>query len=966
MTADTQRRRCAAALAVLATLAGTAGLAAVPVHVVQTDLRPLIRAAAASPVQFAVTVPHAASSDRDGSWSSAAGRATWRYAVQVPAAVSLSFHAGGRLPAAATLVVRGTRTTTRYRAADWQRGELWSRIQPGDALQFELSVPEAARAKANLHLISLQVGYRSLGAGVADHPYYRKLLARQAAAAGTASCITNYACEVSAANTPAAGATVALIISNQFQCTGVLLNDVPGDNTPYILTGRHCQTGQLGGSDPYAAGNTTVYWDATTACGATLGSIYDPNVPTQSGALTLVEQQDAWLIQLNANPVVADAQLAGFDVSGGAVLGGYTIHHAAGNDKQYTAWSGPAAAVQKNDEGGSHYLGNFWETVNLLGNIGPGASGSGLFDQNNHLVGTLTLGRSSSDPSGYGACPVSPPAAPNGSNGVADFTSLAAVWNSTADSSSSSGTRTLKSVLDPADTGALVVAGAPFESLDFTTSATNLDTGQSALLSWSVPDATQCTAGEGLSGDGWSGTVPTSGSQSLTEAAGLTVQYRLTCHFANGRSASATVAILWYGAGPYVFIDATSYGAWVTRPVTLSWNSNVSPCSVMGGHLSLGALAASGSATTTESSPGDVTYQVSCGSGIAATSAPITISFVTPSLVFMANAADRRLGETFGLGWLSEADTCTPSGGAPDDGWAANAFSAAQNSYSPRVTTAGTYTYTLQCSSGPLSVQQSVTVKFENDPPYVTAAVSPAAAVFSDSPADYISVSWSSNLSYCDLKTSPDLGLGVDTGKQYPPNPYSYVDSVEVFAPSQSGTYTLSVTCGDYLLTTSVASAPMTVTIAPAPPPTATISLSPGSVSAGQNFSIDWSSTNAATCTESGDGTNLGGLEWGISTAPLGQQADSTVQSGSWTFAITCHSIDPNQPATASAQAVLTVRDVSSPPPSSGGSSGSGSGSGAGGGGGGGGGALGLLELGLFWGLRVLRRRPPAKPTVAG
>jgi len=82
-----------------------------------------------------------------------------------------------------------------------------------------------------------------------------------------------------------------------------------------------------------------------------------------------------------------------------------------------------------------------WRVVNQLGNIGPGASGSALIDQNNHLVGSLTLGRTTSDTSGYGTCPASPPAAPNGSNGVADFTSLAAVWNSTADTTSNTGIR---------------------------------------------------------------------------------------------------------------------------------------------------------------------------------------------------------------------------------------------------------------------------------------------------------------------------------------------------------------------------------------------------------------------------------------------------------------------------------------------------------------------------------------------
>ena len=46
--------------------------AAAPVHIVKSDLRPLIRVGAQSPVQFAVLVPHAVSTTTGGAWSNAA------------------------------------------------------------------------------------------------------------------------------------------------------------------------------------------------------------------------------------------------------------------------------------------------------------------------------------------------------------------------------------------------------------------------------------------------------------------------------------------------------------------------------------------------------------------------------------------------------------------------------------------------------------------------------------------------------------------------------------------------------------------------------------------------------------------------------------------------------------------------------------------------------------------------------
>jgi hypothetical protein len=523
------------------------------VHVLTTSLEPLIRAAASSGVQFAVPVPHAASTDSDGAWTVAGGRATWRYAVQVPTAVSLSFHASDSfLPESATLLVTGAGAATSYSARDLRRGELWSRIHAGDTLELALSVAAADRARVALRIVSLQAGYRAIGPGVDDHPVYKLLVPRAAAAQGHAACVSNYACEVTAGDTPPGSATVALVVENLYQCTGTLINDVPGDGTPYVLTARHCQTGKLGGGNPGAAATVMVYWDGSSECGAPLGSIYDGQLPMQTGARTVVEQQDAWLIELDANPPVADAQFAGFDVSGGAVQGGYTIHHAQGRDKQFVSWFGRAYALTENGALGTSYRSSFLETVNQTGNIAPGSSGSGLFDQNNHLVGSLTLGRSDTDASGYEACPVASPAAPDGANGAADFTSLAAVWSSTADPTSSTGGATLGSALDPAGTGIQIVpsmhvrvvtTGAPpppAPRISF--NPVTVAAGQSFTVVWAASNAANCALSGGIPGGTWGGSVrdvPPSGSATEAGPAGH-YTFGLTCWGADPKAAPVT------------------------------------------------------------------------------------------------------------------------------------------------------------------------------------------------------------------------------------------------------------------------------------------------------------------------------------------------------------------------------------------------------------------------------------------
>jgi lysyl endopeptidase len=307
--------------AVVGFRASLAQSSAPAVDVVQVDLDPLINAAVKDRNRFAVDIPHVIDSSQagTGTWSVTRGVATWHYSVRVPTAVSLSFHAANIfLPPSAQLKVLGGGSTYIYSAKDTNKRQLWSRISKGDSLAMELTVAPKERRSVVLQMASVQAGYRGFGHAVPDHPYYMRLR-QQASAGSTSSCIVNYECDVTAANTAPGQATVALIVGNAFQCSGTLINDVPHDGKPYVLTARHCENGQPGGGYPAAAANVVVYWDATSPCGSALGTLYDPGIVTQQGATTVVEQQDAWLLLLSQPPAASDAYLAGFDATGGAI-----------------------------------------------------------------------------------------------------------------------------------------------------------------------------------------------------------------------------------------------------------------------------------------------------------------------------------------------------------------------------------------------------------------------------------------------------------------------------------------------------------------------------------------------------------------------------------------------------------------------------------------------------------------------
>jgi hypothetical protein len=81
---------------------------------------------------------------------------------------------------------------------------------------------------------------------------------------------------------------------------------------------------------------------------------------------------------------------------------------------------------------------------------------------------------------------------------------------------------------------ALIPPGAP----TLTSSATSVTDGSSLTLTWSSINATSCTAS-----GGWSGTLASSGSQTVTPTAVGTATYDLTCSNSAGTSAASSVSV---------------------------------------------------------------------------------------------------------------------------------------------------------------------------------------------------------------------------------------------------------------------------------------------------------------------------------------------------------------------------------------------------------------------------------------
>jgi len=838
------------------------------------DLAAEIDKVANIPERFAVEVPYSIGVPTHGSWTSSGTTRTWRYEVRVPGATSLSFHAKSVvLPRGSVLSVYGGGTEYRYGPNDIRHGELWSRIARGDTLTFSLTVNAADAGAVVLDVVGLQAGFRGLARGVPNHPHYDAIRRSLKASAAATSCVENYECHVTTDNEGPGQSSVTLVIANLGLCSGVLLNDVPGDGTPYVLTARHCENGNPDGGDPNAALGVTAYFDAVTPCGETLAPIYNAATAAITGAVTMVEQQDAWLIRMEGKLPVTDAYFSGWDATGGVFIGGYTAHYGLGNARQYVGWYAQAYYAQVPGATlGVHFTSTFWDLVNQVGSIAPGASGSAVYDANSRLVGTIVRGAAqSSQPDSSGVCPMVAPAPPSATTATAFATAFSGIFDSTADQQSTTGATTLRSVLDPQGSGVLLLDGK-WSPPQFSASSTTSSTGSLVTLTWSAPGAASCTASGGQSGDGWSGSLRGSGTQTVTEYTSGAVTYGLTCSYSSQQS-SAQVTVNWALAAPAVTIQVTSgTNGFVGSPVQLSWSSTVAPCTASGGSAGdgwAGTLAGRGAATVNETSAGTYTYRLSCGTGSRTASAEVQVTLVAPAATLSANGVTTvNIGTPVTLIGSGSGISCATSGGGAGDGWAGFDFRNVGGVYTVTETTPGTYTYTLACSAGTVTASSSVTITFSNGPPAVTLTTSPDAPIVA---ASFVHVSWVASVAPCSLAVSGNSSYSLSN--------FGYVgyhdDTQNVIGP-----YTYTVTCGSG---SNTVSASKTVNWVGTPSLNLTAGYSP--IVIGTQYGVSWVS-NLVPCVASG-GTPGDGWT-GTSTVAAGFLPVTETQPGTYTYLMTC------------------------------------------------------------------------------
>ena len=155
-------------------------------------------------------------------------------------------------------------------------------------------------------------------------------------------------------------------------------------------------------------------------------------------------------------------------------------------------------------------------------------------------------------------------------------------------------------------------------------SSSTATVGQPLILTWTVSAGSNCTAASSnTSTPAFSGPIPVSGKQTLTETAAGTVTYQLNCTAPGVTAVSASASVVWNWPLVTATISASPTTITAGQTTTLTWkSSNATSCTATGGGADdnwADAKATSGSQTVTEAVALDtssvvLTFGITCNS----------------------------------------------------------------------------------------------------------------------------------------------------------------------------------------------------------------------------------------------------------------------------------------------------------------------------------------------------------------
>ena len=415
-----------------------------------------------------------------------------------------------------------------------------------------------------------------------------------------------------------------------------------------------------------------------------------------------------------------------------------------------------------------------------------------------------------------------------------------------------------------AESSVFLLVSPALPTVDLSASPSPVVQGGASQLSWVTTNAASCTA----SGD-WTGSRnPAGGSETTASLVEIRpYSYTLTCDNASG-SASST-AIVMVGDAPQVTLtSAPADRVDSAARINLTWQSNdVESCTAFGdwsgprAPSGMQTLAAPANNTLNDLS---LQYGLRCNSddGPIESITFILVSPAIPTVQLTAMPGSAEQGSASQLSWVTtNAASCTASGD-----WTGSRNPAGGTASTGQLNEVRSYSYTLTCDN--VSGSDSATaIVMVGDAPQVTITSAPADRVASGAS---IGLTWQSN----------DVVSCMAFGDWSGPRATSGIQTLT--APVNNTLDDLSLQYGLRCNTPDgQAESSVFLLVSPALP-TVDLTASPNAVDQGSASQLSWVTTNAASCTASGDWTGSRNPAGG--TASTGQLNEVR----SYSYTLTC------------------------------------------------------------------------------
>ena len=399
--------------------------------------------------------------------------------------------------------------------------------------------------------------------------------------------------------------------------------------------------------------------------------------------------------------------------------------------------------------------------------------------------------------------------------------------------------------------------------------------GASTTLSWTTTNnPTSCTA----SGD-WSGVKPANGSFN-TGALNTIRSYTYNISCVNSTATSFdTSTILVLPDPPAISLTVNPSSMLVGSSATLNWgvsnNTSGTVCTAIGdwpGSLNIVPTSSGSRSTGVLNNAKTYKYRLSCineGGSNSTPDVPLNVSLPSPPVVSISvSPISISTGQSATVTWsaTNNPSSCTPSGDLSAPISPLNGGSKATGTLS----TARTYTYTLQCSnaggaSNVATTSLSVGSSGAAAAPVVTISASPTSINTGSSST----ISWSAT-------NSPTSCSAGGTSSTWVTSPAAS-GSTSTGNISTAGTRTYTITC-----TNSIGSGSNSVNVTVLALPTVSVSLASQNITTGSSTTYSWSSTGATSC--SGGGALSGSMA--TSGGPINTGAKGT--AGPYSYTVTC------------------------------------------------------------------------------